>query len=195
MAGPPVLRSGLKSLLETDPRIAVAAALEVRPELLETRADVLVVAGEPDWLSRATRLPPAVLLIGAGPWLAETLRRLAPAAWGVLPPDASAEELTAAVAALAAGLVCAPRTLLDPLLRRPPGDAPGPAGAQPRLSPREIQVLEAMAKGLANKEIARELGMSEHTVKFHTSAIYARLGASNRAEAVRVGIQSGLLLL
>ena len=57
------------------------------------------------------------------------------------------------------------------------------------------QVLELLARGLANKQIAVSLGISEHTAKFHVSSIYSKLGATNRAEAVRTGIQKGLVSL
>ncbi len=60
---------------------------------------------------------------------------------------------------------------------------------------RELQVLELLAQGLANKQIALALGISEHTVKFHLSGIYTKLGASSRTEAVRLGVRQGLILL
>jgi DNA-binding NarL/FixJ family response regulator len=52
-----------------------------------------------------------------------------------------------------------------------------------------------MALGLANKQIALKLGISEHTVKFHLSALYAKLGISSRTEAVKRGIELGLISL
>ena len=64
-----------------------------------------------------------------------------------------------------------------------------------RLTPRETEILEQLAQGLANKQIALELGISEHTVKFHVSSIYAKLGVTNRMEAVRTGLQLGLITL
>jgi DNA-binding NarL/FixJ family response regulator len=60
---------------------------------------------------------------------------------------------------------------------------------------REMDVLQSIARGLSNKQIALELGISEHTVKFHLSALYAKLGATNRTEAVRIGTQRGLIVL
>jgi DNA-binding CsgD family transcriptional regulator len=63
------------------------------------------------------------------------------------------------------------------------------------LTHREIEVLEAIAAGRANKQIADELGISSHTVKFHTSSIYQKLHVTNRAEAVALGIRRGLLHL
>jgi len=61
------------------------------------------------------------------------------------------------------------------------------------LTPRETQVLGLLADGLANKQIAGMLGISDHTVKFHVESIMRRLGAANRAEAVRQGIRRGML--
>ncbi len=64
-----------------------------------------------------------------------------------------------------------------------------------QLTARELQVLQLLARGLPNKQIALQLGISEHTVKFHVSSIYARLGVSSRTEAVRRGVQQGLVVL
>jgi DNA-binding NarL/FixJ family response regulator len=56
-------------------------------------------------------------------------------------------------------------------------------------------VLQLLAQGLANKQIALTLGISEHTVKFHISGVYSKLGATNRTEAVRLGVRKGLVVL
>ena len=63
------------------------------------------------------------------------------------------------------------------------------------LTPREIDVLEWVAAGLPNKAIAARLGISDQTVKFHISAIYAKLNAHNRTDAVRIGVRLGLISL
>ena len=63
------------------------------------------------------------------------------------------------------------------------------------LTPREIEVLRMIAEGLGNKEIASKLKISDHTVKFHISSIFAKLGASSRTEAVTIGIRKGLIML
>ena len=63
------------------------------------------------------------------------------------------------------------------------------------LTDREIEVLQLLAQGMANKQIALQLGISEHTVKFHISGIYTKLGVSNRTAAVRMGVRRGLILL
>ena len=61
------------------------------------------------------------------------------------------------------------------------------------LTPREHEVLVLAADGLRNREIARRLGISEHTVKFHLAAVFGKLGASSRTEAVRKGLRLGLI--
>jgi DNA-binding NarL/FixJ family response regulator len=63
------------------------------------------------------------------------------------------------------------------------------------LTSREIEILGLLAEGMANKDIAAQLHISEHTVKFHVSSILAKLGAGNRSEAVARGIREGLILI
>ncbi|MDX1451273.1 MAG: response regulator transcription factor [Oleiphilaceae bacterium] len=63
----------------------------------------------------------------------------------------------------------------------------------PNLSPRQQQVLELLAEGLPNKEICRQLSLSDHTVKTHIKALYQNLGVHNRTECLKVAIQSGLV--
>ncbi|MBD0364164.1 MAG: response regulator transcription factor, partial [Coleofasciculus sp. C3-bin4] len=63
------------------------------------------------------------------------------------------------------------------------------------LTPREIEVLGMLALGLSNKTIAKRLGISDHTVKFHVSSIFTKLNASTRTEAVAVGARLGLIML
>jgi DNA-binding NarL/FixJ family response regulator len=63
------------------------------------------------------------------------------------------------------------------------------------LTPRETEVLQLLAEGLPNKEIARMLEISEHTVKFHLSAVFGKLRATSRTEAVAIGIRRGLVMV
>jgi DNA-binding NarL/FixJ family response regulator len=121
--------------------------------------------------------------------------------WGVLPLDTTAEALTAALRALHEGLTVGTPTLLERFFTAHTGEDDHERaltwemkGAEP-LTERENQVLQLLADGLANKQIGLSLGISEHTVKFHISAIYAKLEASNRAEAVRIGVKRGLITL
>jgi DNA-binding NarL/FixJ family response regulator len=109
---------------------------------------------------------------------------------------ATAEEIVAAIQASVAGLIVlhpdALHSVLSPLSS---GDQPESHPSDRILSPREIEVLRMIAEGLGNKEIASKLGISDHTVKFHISAIFAKLGASSRTEAVIIGIREGLIMV
>lgn len=116
--------------------------------------------------------------------------------WGILPLDASAEELSAALHALAEGLWVGAPALVQSLLERHPlpmlehGEQ-----VVNRLTERERQVLQLTAQGLPNKQIASELEISENTVKFHLSSLYAKLGVTSRTEAVRAGARRGYVVL
>jgi len=70
-----------------------------------------------------------------------------------------------------------------------------PEAVEEPLTPREVQVLELLAAGLANKAIAGRLGISDQTVKFHVAAILGKLGVANRTEAVRVAVRRGLIAM
>jgi DNA-binding NarL/FixJ family response regulator len=132
-----------------------------------------------------------VLVLAAG---GAALAALRAGAQAVLPPEASAEELAAALGALRAGLVTLPAAALAALLGR--RDAPAPGAATPSaLTPREQEVLGLLAAGASNKLIARRLGLSFHTVKAHVAAVLAKLGAGSRADAVARGARAGLVLL
>jgi two-component system nitrate/nitrite response regulator NarL len=77
---------------------------------------------------------------------------------------------------------------------REPETEPGEIHPEP-LTPRELQVLELLAEGLANRAIAARLGISDQTVKFHVASVCGKLGAANRTEAVRRAVRRGLLAL
>ena len=108
-------------------------------------------------------------------------------AWGILPLDASAEELLAAIHALSQGLIVGERSLLFAAEEETLASNP--------LTDRETEVLNLLSKGLANKQIAIALAISEHTVKFHVSSIYTKLNVTNRTEAVHEGLRGGWIAL
>lgn len=102
---------------------------------------------------------------------------------GILPDVAGPAQLDAALRAVAAGLrVC-------PLAVQPPGFAALPEMPAAALTPREVEVLAALADGLGNKAVARRLGISPHTVKFHIEQLFRKLDAGSRAEAVAKGLR------
>ena len=90
---------------------------------------------------------------------------------------------------------------VDAIIMSPPPHATArtPAGAgetfDEPLTPRELEVLELLAEGLANKGIAARLGISDQTVKFHVASLYGKLGAVNRTDAVRRAVRRGLIAL
>lgn len=102
-----------------------------------------------------------------------------PEAEGLLPENAGAAEIDAALRAVAHGLI-----VRFPAVRGAGFGAVHEAEARALLTPRETQILDAIADGLTNKAIARRLGISLHTVKFHVESVFRKLGASTRAEAV-----------
>lgn len=115
----------------------------------------------------------------------------------VIGRDAGPEDLRLAIETADAGLVLLHPTsarLLIPSAAFPLEPERGYGGLE-RLTAREQEVLRLMSSGLGNKEIAVHLGISEHTVKFHTSSILGKLGASSRTEAVSQGIRRGLISL
>jgi NarL family two-component system response regulator YdfI len=82
--------------------------------------------------------------------------------------------------------------VLSPVASTSPTDE---AALPEPLTPREIEVLELVAEGLSNKAIAGRLGISDQTVKFHLASVSGKLGASNRTDAVRRAVHSGLITL
>ena len=197
----PALRAGLRALLSSDYAIGIVSN---SPDE-ELEADVVITSAssasfsnqEVDSRSSALRLgsqPPdalagtqaAILFLSDDRINVREMRRLS-RIWGILPTDVSAEELTAAVHALAQGLIVGTAALLFESENEPLAQGP--------LTDRELEVLGLLAKGLANKQIALALGISEHTVKFHVSSIYTKLNVTNRTEAVRAGLRGGWIAL
>jgi two-component system, NarL family, nitrate/nitrite response regulator NarL len=105
----------------------------------------------------------------------------------LLPPDATLAQVDAALRAVAVGL-----TVRAPNPRSRNFDTL-PEEAPVLLTPREIEVLGALAKGLSNKEAARHLGISPHTVKFHIESLFRKLDAATRAEAVAKGLKQQIV--
>ena len=189
----PALRAGLRALLSSDKTIRIINDLLDE----ESEADVVITsASHASFSDTALHTsnefdpgsPTATLLLSDDTLSVREMRRIS-RVWGILPTEASAEELTAAIHALAQGLIVGTSTLLfesesenEPLSHGP-------------LTDRESEVLGLVAKGLANKQIAVALGISEHTVKFHVSSIYSKLNVTNRTEAVREGLRGGWVAL
>jgi NarL family two-component system response regulator YdfI len=112
----------------------------------------------------------------------------------ILPADLPADQIVPALEAAAAGLVVLHPAEVDTVFPAGASSSPLAELVEP-LTPRENEVLQMLASGLANKEIATRLAISEHTAKFHVASILGKLGAASRTEAVTLGIRRGLVLL
>lgn len=125
-------------------------------------------------------------------WTAEALRAGVRA---ILPSEVSPEQFAAALQAVMAGLVVVHPSEIPAALPQASAASSPLAELTEPLTPREREVLQMLAGGLVNKEIAAKLSISEHTVKFHVASILGKLGAATRTEAVSLGIRRGLVLL
>jgi len=217
IAASAVVRAGLVALIGADERFEVlgsfSTAREAQHEIeLAERPGDLIIAelGESSSyevveLAAVTEgtetAGPAVVALIPGWQQKSVASLLRSGVSAVLPTTATAEEILAAVEAALAGLVVLSRDALDIFDETPSQEANHDSGALDRepltetLTPRERQILELMAEGLGNKEIAWRLQISEHTVKFHVSSILAKLDASSRTEAVTHGLRRGLLMM
>jgi len=208
----PVVREGLAAMLETQPDFEVVGQAGSGPEALG-----LVTLRDPDVLLLDLEMP-GLDGVSVLRRLHDTQARTRAIVFTVFDTD---ERIIAAVKAGAAGyllkgapradiftavrVVAAGGSLLAPVaastvLARMRGEAPSDGGAAaspapPALTPRERAVLEQLSRGLGNKQIAAALGITERTVKFHVSAVFTKLGATNRTDAVLRAAQAGLITL
>ena len=193
VAASPALRAGLVSLLASDRLLDPIVAEGVELGDAGSAPSAIVVdysVGEPEEiLSIAEAFPGTPLvLIGADPATDGPGLSGAPVAY--LPSDVDAAPLATAVRATTAGLI-----VLDPSVAGATGvhtHARSSENAE-TLTTREQEVLLLVAEGLPNKAIARELGISEHTAKFHVGSLLGKLGAASRTEAVTLATRRGIL--
>ena len=208
----PAIRAGLMTLLADDPTLE-----PIVPEPLGLPRDGPLSSRRLDQLEPAvvmvdlSGIDEAVLdeirsaypsvpqvLVGAGPSLDGS--GLSRGAIAYLGPEVDGPMLIAAVRGVLAGLTVVDPVVAGSWLRQPSGpdltDTLGTLiGGLDLLTEREHQVLELVAAGLPNKAIARDLGISEHTVKFHVGSLLGKLGAGSRTEAVTLATRRGLLTI
>lgn len=196
-AATPMVRAGLRALLANETIAVVGESASLATADVEA-VDVLLLADEAlladarQWLPEAGHV--AVLLLTDDERSAAELRELPVRGWGILSPDAARAELQAAVVAVAQGLIVLSPLLAGRLVNPRPVAALADAPVEP-LTTRELEVLELLSQGLSNKLIARQLNISEHTVKFHVSSLFAKLNVTSRTEAVSRGARQGLITL
>lgn len=198
VAPTPALRAGLRALL-VESNVEVVGAVGSLADLGVISAEIdVILAADENVLTDADQVLAeepryAVLLLTDDARQVHTVRRLPLTAWGILAHDVSAAELAAALSAIAQGLIVLAPELVARLLQVREVSVEAPTGEP--LTARERDVLELVSQGLSNKQIAQKLQISEHTVKFHLSSLFAKLGVSSRTEAVNRGARQGIITL
>jgi DNA-binding NarL/FixJ family response regulator len=196
----PVVRAGLRALIEGQEDLAVVADADGLRRAVSVvsheQPDVVLMdlnlgdgqAGgvEVTAALRALTDPPEVLVLTTYDTEADILRVLEAGACGYLLKDAPPAELFAGIRSTARGeTVLAPSVAATLVRRTTPGAV--------TITEREVDVLELLSRGLGNKEIARELFVSEATVKSHLSHIYTKLAVDTRAGAVAAAIERRII--
>jgi DNA-binding NarL/FixJ family response regulator len=200
-----LVRAGLRLILEAAGDIVVVGEARDGAEAVgaveRLRADVVLMPGL-DGLSaaeRVTRLPdpPKVIMLTTFDLDEHVHRALRAGAVGFLLKDTPPRDLAAAVRTVAAGnAMLAPtvtRRLITSFAEKRPSGADAANERLSALTERERQVVRAVARGLSNAEIGRELTMREATVKAHVSRALAKLGLANRVQAAILVHEAGLL--
>jgi len=208
VAASPLARSGLQQLL-ANPEIEIvgsAVDLDSTAGLLsepEAEPDVIIVDASRDSGATVANLSgggsdigadiPIVVLEGTDNGAGSDLLRQG--ARAVLPAGVSPAELIAALRAVTSGLVVLHPSTIAAMPYAALNTWRATEEWTEALTKREREVLQMLAAGLGNKEIAAKLNISDHTAKFHVGSILGKLGVSTRAEAVATGIRRGLVLL
>jgi DNA-binding NarL/FixJ family response regulator len=200
----PLARGGLAAMLDGIAGIkavgsaGVAEAASLAGQLLPDVVLLDAGDGELEELDAIARLAaaqpglPIVALAGDQGALAQALGFGASA---LLPVAVDPETLSAALLASARGLVSIPRQEIATLLPHDERIEPALNAPTESLTPRELEVLQLMARGFTNRQIGGRLQISEHTVKFHAGAVLGKLNARSRAEAVARAIGLGWILV
>ncbi len=200
VADDPLARAGLATLLQDQPGCAVTGQISADTDVLSAVEDLHpdVLLWDLGWNAEGAlqhlvdlkdyALPVAALLPDEGP----ATEAAAAGVRGLLLRNTEPATLAAALEAVARGLTVVDPTLAATIL--PDRDRAAPAPVED-LTPREREVLQLLAEGLPNKVIADRLAISEHTVKFHVTAIMGKLGAQSRTEAVTRAARLGLIIL
>lgn len=201
----PVVREGLRSFLASRPGLDVVgeaadadglvdAAARLRPDVV--LVDLMMPGGGIEAIHRLQSLdaPPRALVLTSFVGDDQVIPALRAGAAGYLLKDVDPADLEAAIRTVHAG-----GALLDPSVAARVVDEvrapqPGPAGDDRlgRLTPREREVLGALARGRSNREIAAELFVSEKTVKTHMSSVLSKLRVTDRTQAALYAVHHGL---
>ena len=208
VAASPLARSGLQQLLASPDVEVVGSAVDLDSAagLLsepEAEPDVIVVASRESGATAANLsggpsdigadIPVVVLASSDNAAVGSDLLRHG--ARSVLPAGITHNELIAALHAVTSGLIVMHPSTIAAIPHAAVNTSRSTEEWVEALTKREKEVLQMLAAGLGNKEIAAKLNISDHTAKFHVGSILGKLGVSTRAEAVAMGIRRGLVLL
>lgn len=197
-----VVREGLRTYLQLEEHVevvgeaangrdALALAEQLRPDVVLMDLQMPEMDGVAATRAIKERLPGShVVVLTSFTDDQHVLPAIRAGATGYLLKDASAEEILQAVEAAARGQARIHPMVAKKLMEQ----VTAPSGPRPvdQLTPRETEVLRLIARGLSNKEIARELVTSERTVKGHVSNILAKLGLADRTQAALYAVREGL---
>ena len=197
----PVVRDGLRAMLATQPDMelvgeaatgseAVERARALRPDVVLMDLQMPELDGPAAIATLREQAPGArVLVLTTFGTDADITRAVDAGATGYLLKDAPREQLFGAIRAAARG-----ESVLSPsVATRVLGRMRAPA--EEALSPRELEILQAVARGLSNKDIGRRLYVSEATVKTHLLRVFSKLGVDDRTAAVTVALERGIIRL
>ncbi len=203
----PVVREGLAGMIGTQPDLAVAGeagngvdavrlAQTLKPDLILMDLQMPAMDGAVAIRQILDDNPAArILVLTAFDTDERILHAVEAGAQGYLLKGAPRDELFRAIRVVAEGGSLLQPSVAAKLLTRVGQMLNRQDDGQEQLTEREREVLDLLAKGYRNKEIAEKLIISERTVKFHVGIIFQKLGVSNRAEAVSKAIQTGLVKL
>ena len=192
----PVVRAGLSSMLgkhrDLDLSGVAASAEEATAMLARRPVDVVLLdlrmpkinGIDAIQLFRQHATPPRVIILSSFEFEEEIFRAVQAGARGYLTKEMSRDEIVAGIVAVHAGKEYFPPSIAARLSER---------NHRSSLSPRELEILELLSKGLTNKEIGQAFGISKHTVRNHINNITQKLDVTDRTEAASVAMKQGII--
>ncbi len=208
VAASPVVRAGLSAVLTSNPQLTVVGSVsdldallrevgQLQPDLvlLDLSSNLQQSVWEKLLLMQEEQYSSPIIVIADELDSINLEVALRSGVRGILPDSSTESEIIAAVEAIAFGLIVLHPDAVELLSLKESMREKVTLTPMQTLTPREIEVLEMLGSGLGNKAIAKGLHISDHTVKFHVSSIFGKLGVSSRTEAVTVGVRLGLIML